>query len=103
VGRLERGYVAKAAVTARHISESPRAALRRLYYDTVLHDPLSLAALIAFAGPEHVVLGSDYPFEMGDPDPVATVAAVPGLSEADRQLILAGNVERLLSQAREPA
>ena len=104
VGRLERGYVARPALTATHISESPRAALRRLYYDTVLHDPMSLAALIAFAGPEHVVLGSDYPFEMGDPDPVATVAAVPGLSDADRQLILAGNVERLLSHfAREPA
>jgi aminocarboxymuconate-semialdehyde decarboxylase len=96
VGRLERGHVAKSALTAAHLRESPRAALRRLYYDTVLHDPVSLAALITFAGPEHVVLGSDYPFEMGDPDPIATVAAVPGLSDADRELILSGNVERLL-------
>jgi aminocarboxymuconate-semialdehyde decarboxylase len=96
VGRLERGYVARPALTAVHLRESPRATLRRLYYDTVLHDPMSLAALIAFAGVEHVVLGSDYPFEMGDPDPIATVTAVPGLSDTDRALILSGNVERLL-------
>lgn len=103
VGRLERGYVAKSGLTATHLNESPRTALRRLYYDTVLHDPVSLAALIAFAGPEQVLLGSDYPFEMGDPDPVGTVAAVPDLSESDRQLILTGNVERLLGVATEPA
>jgi len=102
VGRLERGYVAKPGLTARHLGESPRTALRRLYYDTVLHDPASLAALITFAGPQRVVLGSDYPFEMGDPDPIATVAAVPGLSEDDRELILRGNVERLLGVATQP-
>lgn len=96
VGRLDRGYVAKPGATATHLTESPRDALRRLYYDTVLHDPGALAALIAFAGADHVLLGSDYPFEMGDPDPIAAVAAVPGLSEEDRQLILAGNVERLV-------
>jgi len=96
VGRLDRGYVAKSALTAVHLRETPRAALRRLYYDTVLHDPQALAALIAFAGVEHVVLGSDYPFEMGDPDPIGTIAAVPGLSDADRALILSGNVERLV-------
>lgn len=42
-------------------------------------------------------MGSDYPFEMGDPDPVGTIAKVPGLTGADRTLILRGNVERLLN------
>jgi aminocarboxymuconate-semialdehyde decarboxylase len=104
VGRLDRGYAAVPQRTAAHLSEAPGAALRRLYYDTVLHDPVSLAALIAFAGPEHVVLGSDYPFAMGDPDPLATVAAIPGLTDADRQLIVAGNIERMLGHlAPQPA
>jgi aminocarboxymuconate-semialdehyde decarboxylase len=96
VGRLDRGYVANPAQAARHLTAPPRAALQRLYYDTVLHDPVSLAALIAFAGPEHVVLGSDYPFAMGDPDPLSTIAAIPGLSDVDHELILKGNVERIL-------
>jgi aminocarboxymuconate-semialdehyde decarboxylase len=104
VGRLDRGYVAMPERTAQHLNEPPGTALRRLYYDTVLHDPVSLAALVAFAGPEHVVLGSDYPFAMGDPDPLATIAAIPGLTEADRQLIVAGNIERMLRHlAPQPA
>lgn len=57
---------------------------------------------MAFAGVEHVVMGSDYPFEMGDPDPVGTIAKVPGLSDAERALILRGNVERLISGLTTP-
>jgi aminocarboxymuconate-semialdehyde decarboxylase len=72
--------------------------LDRLYFDTVLHDPRALAALVAFAGADHVLMGSDYPFEMGDPDPVGMVASIPGLTEDDRALILRGNVERLIAE-----
>jgi len=42
------------------------------------------------------VMGTDYPFPMGDPDPVATVGSIPGLSDGDRQQILGDNVSRLL-------
>jgi aminocarboxymuconate-semialdehyde decarboxylase len=97
-GRIARGYVARPDLTATALSEPPEASLRRLYFDTVLHDPQAVAALVAFAGVEHVVMGSDYPFEMGDPDPVGTVAKVPGLGDAERALILRGNVERLLGE-----
>ncbi|HSJ43966.1 MAG TPA: amidohydrolase family protein [Euzebyales bacterium] len=96
-GRIARGYVARPDLTATVLSEPPEASLRRLYFDTVLHDPQAVAALVAFAGVEHVVMGSDYPFEMGDPDPVGTIAKVPGLTEAERTLILRGNVERLIN------
>ncbi len=51
-------------------------------------------------GPDRVVLGTDYPFEMGDLDPLATLAAVPGLSEADSRLIREGNVARILAEVR---
>ncbi len=97
-GRMARGYVAKPDLTGTMLSTPPRESLDRLYFDTVLHDPQALAALIAFAGVERVVLGSDYPFEMGDPDPVATVSAIPGLVDADRDLIMRGNIERLLGE-----
>ena len=101
-GRIARGYVARPDLTATALSEPPEASLRRLYFDTVLHDPQAVAALVAFAGVEHVVMGSDYPFEMGDPDPVGTIAKVPGLSDAERALILRGNVERLISELTTP-
>ncbi len=95
-GRLDRAYHAKPEVAGPNVARPPSEYLRNLYYDTVTHSPDALAFLISFAGIERVVLGTDYPFEMGDADPVATVSAIPGLDEAGRALILSGNVQRLL-------
>jgi aminocarboxymuconate-semialdehyde decarboxylase len=73
------------------------AALRRFYYDTVVFDPGVLAALLAFAGADRVLLGSDYPFDMGDDRPADVVRAA-GLPAADEAAVLGGNAIRLLSQ-----
>lgn len=96
LGRLQRGFEAVPHVSAKNISTPPAELARRLYYDTVLHDPHALAFLVRQMGPDHVVMGTDYPFEMGDPDPVATVNGIPGLTDHQRRLILEGNVTRLL-------
>jgi aminocarboxymuconate-semialdehyde decarboxylase len=69
--------------------------LRRLYFDTVTHDPAVLRALVDFAGADRVLLGSDHPFDMGDPHPVATVRRA-GLDPAAEAAVLGGNAERLL-------
>jgi aminocarboxymuconate-semialdehyde decarboxylase len=72
----------------------PEASIRRFYFDTVTHDPAVLRGLVEFAGGEHVVLGTDHPFDMGDPHPVATVrAAALGAAERD---VLGGAALRLL-------
>ncbi|NUR75175.1 MAG: amidohydrolase [Thermoleophilia bacterium] len=71
------------------------AALRRFYYDTVVFDPGVLAALVAFAGADRVLLGSDYPFDMGDGRPADVVRAAR-LPRADEQKVLGGNALRLL-------
>jgi aminocarboxymuconate-semialdehyde decarboxylase len=52
--------------------------------------------LISRYGADHVLLGSDYPYDMGDDDPVGSVMAVDGLDEKDRALVLGGNAARLL-------
>lgn len=101
-GRLDRAYLAKPKLAAVNLTRAPSAWLRQLYYDTVVHDPGVLAWLIDFAGADHVVLGSDYPFEMGDPDPVGTVRSVTGLDERQRHLILRGNLERLMRAGTAP-
>ncbi len=99
-GRLERGYAAKSELTARNLTRSPREWLQAMYYDTVLHSPEALGFLVSLVGADHVVLGTDYPFEMGDPDPRATIEAIPGLGAADRELIMGGTVQRLLDGVR---
>ncbi|MGH8912279.1 MAG: amidohydrolase family protein [Acidimicrobiia bacterium] len=96
LGRMQRGFDAASHLTAKNIETSPTELAQRLYYDTVLHDPQALAFLVERMGADHVVVGTDYPFEMGDPSPLATVAGIPGLTEDQRSLILEGNVTRIL-------
>lgn len=93
-GRLRRAYeaVAPARVRLRH---DPEASIRRFYFDTVVHDGPVLRSLVAFAGADHVVLGSDYPFDMGADRPVDAVRALE-LPPADEAAILGGNAGRLL-------
>ena len=66
----------------------------------MLHSALSLRHLVDVVGADHVVLGSDYPFVMGEPEPVRSLDAVPGLGDGERQRILAGNLATLLDEVR---
>jgi aminocarboxymuconate-semialdehyde decarboxylase len=72
------------------------ASLRRLYYDTITHDAGLLRALVDYVGADHVLAGSDHPFDMADPDPPATVRAA-GLDAAAEAAVLGGNAEVLLT------
>jgi aminocarboxymuconate-semialdehyde decarboxylase len=78
------------------LRESPEESIRRFHFDTLTHDDALLRALIEFAGPDRVLLGSDYPFDMGDSRHVDTVRAL-GLAPEVEAAILAGNAERILS------
>lgn len=98
-GRLRHGHRAVAAA-ADTLRGEPEESLGRFYYDTVTHDPALLRGLVDAVGTEHVVLGSDYPFDMGDSDPVGTVRAARLAPEAERS-ILGENLAGLLGL--EPA
>jgi aminocarboxymuconate-semialdehyde decarboxylase len=73
------------------------AALRRFYFDTVVFEPDVLRALVEFAGAERVLLGSDYPFDMGDERPAEVVRAL-GLAGDEEEAILGGNALRLIGR-----
>jgi aminocarboxymuconate-semialdehyde decarboxylase len=74
-----------------------RAAIRRFYVDTVVHDVEVLRGLVELFGADHVLLGSDYPFDMGVELPAAIVRALQ-LSADDEAAILGGNARRLLQE-----
>lgn len=80
------------------LPEPADVSISRFLFDSVTHDPALLRALVEVVGADRVLLGSDYPFDMGDPDPVATVRAAE-LSEEAQAAILYGNAERLLAHA----
>jgi len=73
IGRQDRGFESVSRLTREHLTVNPSSLLRRFYYDTVVHGPEALRFLVERVGGDRVVLGSDYPFPMGDPEPVATV------------------------------
>jgi len=100
LGRWDRGFHRDARGAAANLTRPPSEWVRGVFHDTVLHSPASLRFLLDVIGAEHVVLGSDYPFEMGDLDPITTLDQVPGLTDEERRLVLAANLQRLLDDVR---
>jgi aminocarboxymuconate-semialdehyde decarboxylase len=72
----------------------PLDVLKKLYYDTITFSPATLRYLIDLVGAERLMLGSDFPFEMGDPDPVASVSAV--VDEPHRSAVLGATVQKIM-------
>jgi aminocarboxymuconate-semialdehyde decarboxylase len=75
---------------------APLRQLQRVWFDTVVYDAMALRHLIDRVGPSQVVVGTDYPFDMGHYDVHALVDAVPGLTEDERAAILGGNAAALI-------
>jgi aminocarboxymuconate-semialdehyde decarboxylase len=78
------------------LQAAPSLSLRRLYFDTLVHSPQQLEQLVRAYGPEHLLLGSDYPYDMGDPDARQHIEALPGMDDMARRAMLGGNALRLL-------
>jgi aminocarboxymuconate-semialdehyde decarboxylase len=90
LGRLQRNFELDPSVG------DPGDGIGRLYYDSVVFEFDALCYLVAKAGPSHVMLGSDYPFPIGDPTPRKVVNSAACLSDEDRHLILGGAAASLL-------
>lgn len=97
IGRLDRGAREKPEVVAGAISRLPSEYLSSLYFDTVLHDPRAVRYLMDIVGSGQVVVGTDYPFEMGDDDPVDLIQSVPGITQTEIEAISGGTAARLLA------
>jgi aminocarboxymuconate-semialdehyde decarboxylase len=95
-GRLGHGQAAVAAARGR-LARPVEESLARFYFDTVTHDGRQLRRLIEDFGHDHVLLGSDRPFDMGDPQAVALVRDL-GLDPAAEAAVLGGNAARLIAR-----
>ncbi|MBI3304305.1 MAG: amidohydrolase [Deltaproteobacteria bacterium] len=94
-GRMDHAYKVRPECQ-KVISRPPSAYLRQLYYDTVIYTGESLAYLVRQVGSDHVLLGTDYPADMGEVDPVGHIGGVRSLSRVDKEKIWGGNAARLL-------
>lgn len=79
----------------RHIPRPPSEYLHLLYFDSVVFNPRSLEYLVDEFGSDRVLMGTDYPFDMGPTDPLGFLAGA-SLTDEQRALIVGGNAARLL-------
>jgi len=89
LGRIEHGFHARPDLVAIDNPQPPSAYLRRIYVDSLVHDPRALRLVLDVFGPERVALGSDYPFPLGEERPGALIDSL-GLPEATRDRLRAG-------------
>ncbi|MGP3960970.1 amidohydrolase family protein [Nonomuraea sp. 3N208] len=98
IGRADHAW--RARPDAHTCAHEPSAYLRRLYFDSLVHDLHVLRELVRAAGADRVLLGSDFPFDMGADDPVAALRAA-ALPDADLHAIRGGTAAALLNLTGE--
>ena len=101
-GRMDHAHGARDDCRV-NITRPPSDYLKQLYFDTVVFDPEQVAYMARRFGADHLLLGTDYPYDMAEANPVDFILSVPGLSDEERARICGGNAARLLGVARPPA
>jgi aminocarboxymuconate-semialdehyde decarboxylase len=82
----------------KNIAKQPVDIAKRFYYDTILHSAPVLEFMIEHVGADRVMLGSDYPYDMGMMDCVKHVRGLK-ISDADKATILRTRAQALLGKA----
>jgi aminocarboxymuconate-semialdehyde decarboxylase len=93
-GRIDHAWGARSDAHG-ELPHPPTSYLKKIYFDTVVFTPHQLADLVRLYGPDHVIMGTGYPFDMADDDPIGHVASV-GEFDASTIAPIAGNAQRPL-------
>jgi aminocarboxymuconate-semialdehyde decarboxylase len=93
-GRIDHAWGARSDAHG-NLPKPPSFYLKKIYLDTIVFTPEQLAALVALFGVEKLLLGTDYPYDMGEYDPIGHIASVASFTEADRAAIAGGNAKAL--------
>ena len=94
-GRWEHGWSVRPEAKV-NIQRPPSEYFRLLYFDSLAHTIPGLTYLVETVGAERIVIGTDYPFDMGDYQSVKTIASVPRVTDAQRQLMWGDTAAELL-------
>jgi aminocarboxymuconate-semialdehyde decarboxylase len=95
IGRSNHAWAVRPEAAA-HTRTKPAEHLKRIWFDSIVYDAVALRHLVDRVGTSQIVIGTDYPFDMGHYDVHALVDDTPGLTEEQRAAILGGNAARLI-------
>jgi aminocarboxymuconate-semialdehyde decarboxylase len=94
-GRIDHAWGARSDCHA-DLPLPPSTYLRQVYFDTVVFSTHQLAYLLELFGSDRILMGTDYPFDMGEYDPIGHIAEVPGMDMATLVALTGGNARRAL-------
>jgi aminocarboxymuconate-semialdehyde decarboxylase len=93
-GRMDHAWGARSDAHGT-LPHPPSHYLKKIYLDTIVFTPDQLAYLVNTFGVGNILLGTDYPYDMGEYDPLGHIASVTSLSDTDRAAIAGGNAKAL--------
>jgi len=93
-GRIDHAWGARSDSRGT-LPKPPSYYLKKIYLDTIVFTSNQLEAMVKLFGVDKIMLGTDYPYDMGEYDPIGHIAAVESLSPADVAAIAGGNAKRL--------
>jgi aminocarboxymuconate-semialdehyde decarboxylase len=100
IGRIEHGFETRPDLVAIHNNINPRQYVGKFFVDSLVHDKEVLNYLIRCLGAEHVALGSDYPFPLGEEIPGKLIESM-NFDPKTREHLLGGTALRWLGMKRE--
>ena len=95
-GRIDHAWGARGDVHG-NLPNPPTSYLKRVYVDTVVFTPHQLDLLVRVFGVDHILMGTDYPYDMAEYDPIGHVAAVKSIGVSTMAAIAGGNARRLFN------
>ena len=93
-GRIDHAWGARSDSHG-DLPQPPTTYLRRIYVDSIVFTPHQLEALVKLFSPGHVLMGTDYPYNMGEYDPLEHLAATASLDPVATAMIAGGNAKLL--------
>ncbi|MBN9563336.1 MAG: amidohydrolase [Alphaproteobacteria bacterium] len=93
-GRIDHAWGARSDAHG-DLPHAPSTYLKRIWFDSVVFTPLQLDALVRTFGVEKIMLGTDYPYDMGEYDPLEHLSTAETLDSAGRAAVAGGNARML--------
>jgi aminocarboxymuconate-semialdehyde decarboxylase len=87
IGRIEHGFNVRPDLVAVDNPVNPRNYLKRIYLDSLVHDPMMLDYLIKLMGADRIALGTDYPFPLGELQPGKLIESMEYSREVKERLL----------------
>ena len=101
IGRIEHGFKVRPDLCAVDNQKNPKDYLGKFYLDSLVHDSSMLKYLIELVGENHIAMGSDYPFPLGELEPGRLIESMAGLSETSKERLLNGTALEWLDLKKE--